>query len=114
MEAAPSPCCSPPAAALLLQPPCCSPPAASPEPFAQAAIVAGNRVEVAIRSDPSACTTGLAFKRDPRSGALLVAFDDGTLDNFPCDTFSKGAILLFSSDTESHTAVGHVMRNRMG
>eukprot|EP00965_Chrysotila_dentata_P127848 4227893-Pleurochrysis_carterae.AAC.1 len=53
--------------------------AATAAPAAQLppALLAGDRCKVVARSDKAECTTGLIFKKDPRHGGLLVAFDDG-------------------------------------
>eukprot|EP00965_Chrysotila_dentata_P150089 4957429-Pleurochrysis_carterae.AAC.1 len=59
-------------------------------PLAQRPLVAGDRCEVATRSDQAACITGLVFKTDPRSGALLIAFDDGAWESISAEVVARG------------------------
>eukprot|EP00965_Chrysotila_dentata_P169772 5603760-Pleurochrysis_carterae.AAC.1 len=40
----------------------------------------------------SACTTGLVFRRDQRSGALFIAYDDGEWENVPASDLQLALI----------------------
>eukprot|EP00965_Chrysotila_dentata_P263060 6214746-Pleurochrysis_carterae.AAC.2 len=83
-------------------------------PLAEPALAAGDRCEVAVWSDQGACTTGLIFKKDFRSGALLLAFDDSTWDKVPAADVARGGVLRMPHDSESRNAVGQVIRSSTG
>eukprot|EP00965_Chrysotila_dentata_P205239 6182836-Pleurochrysis_carterae.AAC.2 len=82
-------------------------------PLAEPALADGDRCEVAVRSDQGAGTIGLIFKNYPRSGALLIVFNDGTWKTITAEAVVEGEVLRVPHDSESRKAVGHAIRSSM-
>eukprot|EP00965_Chrysotila_dentata_P128074 4235135-Pleurochrysis_carterae.AAC.1 len=77
-------------------------------------LLAGDQCEVAVRSDKGVCTTGLVFKKDPKIGNLLVAFDDGCWEPVKREVIVNGGINQIGHNIHDDDVLAHVIQTGTG